>query len=173
MQFFKKQFVAQFGHMTFSDKKTSLIFYIFCCTKWTRLLVNDANWPQPIAVNGPNSNLNTGGLLNTLNSITNNKWLPEKKSSYTKDFGSFIGRFRPRAHGITGNVSINFTIKYLAKGQMKSECIYEIIDFPKYHWKNLIDFCPGRFYRLGTYVDCCAPLLICIAHYWEKVCQRK
>jgi len=31
-----------------------------------------------------------------------------------------------------------------------SECIYEIIDFPKYHRKNLIDFCPGRFYRLGT-----------------------
>ena len=23
-------------------------------------------------------------------------------------------------------------------------------NFPKYHWKNLIDFCPGRFYRLGT-----------------------
>ena len=38
----------------------------------------------------------------------------------------------------------------LCKGQMKSECIYEIIDFPKYHQKNLIDFCPGRFYRLGT-----------------------
>ena len=39
---------------------------------------------------------------------------------------------------------------YDIKGQMKWECIYEIIDFPKYHWKNLIDFCPGRFYRLGT-----------------------
>ena len=36
------------------------------------------------------------------------------------------------------------------KGQIKSECIYEIIDFQKYHRKNLIDFCPGRFYRLGT-----------------------
>ena len=36
------------------------------------------------------------------------------------------------------------------KGQIMSECIYEIIDFPKYHRKNLIDFCPGRFYRLGT-----------------------
>ena len=36
------------------------------------------------------------------------------------------------------------------KGQIMSECIYEIIDFPKYHQKNLIDFCPGRFYRLGT-----------------------
>ena len=54
--------------------------------------------------------------------------------------------------------------KYLieTKGQMKSECIYEIIDFPKYHPKTLIHFCPGRFYRLGTYADCkCnAPLLI-------------
>ena len=38
----------------------------------------------------------------------------------------------------------------LPKGQIMSECIYEIIDFPKYHQKILIDFCPGRFYRLGT-----------------------
>ena len=37
------------------------------------------------------------------------------------------------------------------KGQIMSECIYEIIDFPKYNRKNLINFCPGRFYRLGTY----------------------
>ena len=37
-----------------------------------------------------------------------------------------------------------------AKGQMKLEYIFEIIDFPKYRRKNLIDFCPGRFYRLGT-----------------------
>ena len=29
-----------------------------------------------------------------------------------------------------------------SKGQMKSECIYEIIDFPKYYRKYLIDFCP-------------------------------
>ena len=32
------------------------------------------------------------------------------------------------------------------KGQIMSECIYEIIDFPNYHRKNLIDFYPGRFY---------------------------
>ena len=32
-----------------------------------------------------------------------------------------------------------------------SECIYEIINFPKYHRKNLIYFCPGRFHRLGTF----------------------
>ena len=31
------------------------------------------------------------------------------------------------------------------KGQMKLECIYEIIDFPKYHRKILINF------RLGMY----------------------
>ena len=34
----------------------------------------------------------------------------------------------------------------MAKGQMKSECIYEIINFPKYHRKDLIDFC---HFRLG------------------------
>ena len=37
----------------------------------------------------------------------------------------------------------------LTEGQIMSECIYKIIDFPKYHRKNLIDFCPGRFCRLG------------------------
>ena len=28
------------------------------------------------------------------------------------------------------------------KGQIMSECTYEIINFPKYDQKNLIDFCP-------------------------------
>ena len=41
-------------------------------------------------------------------------------------------------------------LKIHSKGQIMSECIYEIIDFPKYHRKNLTDFWPGRFYRLGT-----------------------
>ena len=36
------------------------------------------------------------------------------------------------------------------KGQIMSKCIYEIINFPRYQQKHLIDFCPGRFYRLGT-----------------------
>ena len=36
------------------------------------------------------------------------------------------------------------------KGQIMSECIYEIIDFPKYHQRKLIDFCPRWLYRLGT-----------------------
>jgi len=31
------------------------------------------------------------------------------------------------------------------KGQIMSKCIYETIDR-----KNLTDFCPGRFYGLGT-----------------------
>ena len=35
------------------------------------------------------------------------------------------------------------------KGQMKSECVYEIIDFPKYHQKKLIDLCPESLFRLG------------------------
>ena len=39
----------------------------------------------------------------------------------------------------------------LGKGQMKSECIYEIIDFPKYPQKNLIDFCPESLFRLYRY----------------------
>jgi hypothetical protein len=36
------------------------------------------------------------------------------------------------------------------KGQIMSECIYEIINFPKYHQKDMIDSYPGRFYGLGT-----------------------
>ena len=36
------------------------------------------------------------------------------------------------------------------KGQIKSEWIFEIINFPKWQLKNLKDFCPGRFHRLGT-----------------------
>ena len=35
------------------------------------------------------------------------------------------------------------------KGQIMSECIYEIINFPKYQRKDMIDFYPGRFYGLG------------------------
>ena len=31
------------------------------------------------------------------------------------------------------------------KGQIKSEWIYEVIDFPKYQLKNLKDFCPESF----------------------------
>ena len=67
------------------------------------------------------------------------------------------------------NQQVGYTLQInLAKGQIMSECLYEIINFPKYHRKNLIDFCPGRFYRLGTYVDCYAPFLI--LHITEKKC---
>ena len=37
----------------------------------------------------------------------------------------------------------------MLKGQIMSECIYEIIDFPKYQQKNLIDFYPESLFRLG------------------------
>ena len=49
-------------------------------------------------------------------------------------------------------VKIYFKKFFTIKGQIMSECIYEITDFPKYHRKNLIDFCPGRFYRLCRYM---------------------
>ena len=35
------------------------------------------------------------------------------------------------------------------KGQMKSEYIYEIVDFPRSHSKNLIDVCFESLFRLG------------------------
>ena len=67
--------------------------------------VNDANWPDPIPVNGPNSNLNMGGLLESVNNMVPKKWLdPEKNSAYSREFGTYIGRFQPRAHGISGMV---------------------------------------------------------------------
>ena len=49
-------------------------------------------------------------------------------------------------------ISNNWLQQYeVGKGQMKSECIYEIIDFPKYHRKNLTDFCPESLFRLGMF----------------------
>ena len=35
------------------------------------------------------------------------------------------------------------------KGHMKSECMHEIINFPKYCQKDLIFFCPESLFRLG------------------------
>ena len=52
-----------------------------------------------------------------------------------------VSLFRPKCKNLDSWVS---------KGQIISDCIYEIINFPRYHRKNLIDFCSGRFYRLGT-----------------------
>ena len=48
------------------------------------------------------------------------------------------------------------------KGQMKSDCIYEIIDFPKYHRKKLINFCPKMFFLFFFLTD--------ITHYWVFGC---
>ena len=38
------------------------------------------------------------------------------KSTYTRDFGTYIGRFRPRSNGISGSVSRGY-IKFLRKIQ--------------------------------------------------------
>ena len=43
----------------------------------------------------------------------------------------------------------NITQAVHIKGQIKSEYVYEIIDYPKYHRNFLIDFCPESFFRLG------------------------
>ena len=48
------------------------------------------------------------------------------------------------------SVVISFFVQFLpefsyynvCKGHIRSECVYEIVHFPKYHRKNLIDFCP-------------------------------
>ena len=39
------------------------------------------------------------------------------------------------------------------KGQVMSKCIDKIIDFPKYHRKKLIDFCPESLFRLKNIQD--------------------
>ena len=46
-------------------------------------------------------------------------------------------------------LSQNGPTKLHCKGQMKSEYIYEIINFPKYHQKYLINFCPESLFKLG------------------------
>ena len=40
--------------------------------------------------------------------------------------------------------SMDYVARYV-KGQIKSELIYEVIDFPNYQLKNLKDFCPKSF----------------------------
>ena len=55
------------------------------------------------------------------------------------------------------------------EGQMKSECIHEIIDFPKYHQKSLIDFCPEMLFRVGklcTHLDRVALKIIKTYHMY-------
>ena len=48
-------------------------------------------------------------------------------------------------------VIIPFGKERISKGQMKSECTYEILDFSKYQRKNLIDVCPESVFRLGMF----------------------
>ena len=61
----------------------------------------------------------------------------------------------------------NLDSKLLAtKGQIMSECIYEIIDFPKYHLKNLIDFCPESLYMLCTHLSRVALRIIKTNHMY-------
>ena len=38
------------------------------------------------------------------------------------------------------------------KGQIKSECKYEVKIFPNYERNIFMNFCPASLYRLGTYV---------------------
>ena len=45
------------------------------------------------------------------------------------------------------------TILHLTKGQLISKGILWNHRFSKIPSKNLIDFCPRKFYRLGTYFD--------------------
>ena len=69
----------------------------------------------------------------------------------------FTGLSRPftpkEMRGKKGNLLKGFenkTVLKILKGQMMSDCIFEIIDFPKYHRKNLIVFCPESLFRLGV-----------------------
>ena len=64
------------------------------------------------------------------------------------DYGNSSIRIGGCFPKFANGLNVRFTT--ISKGQIKSECIYEIINLPKYHQKNLIDFCPGRFYSLGT-----------------------
>ena len=58
---------------------------------------------------------------------------------------------------------------------MKSECIYEIVHFPKYHRKNLIDFCPERLFRLGmlcTHLSRVTLFIIKTNHMYQSIKSR-
>ncbi len=54
--------------------------------------------PASVPVNLKNNGA-PGGTINPFS-----RWLNDRKSTYTRDFGTFIGRFRPHAHGISGLV---------------------------------------------------------------------
>ena len=76
------------------------------------------------------------------------------------------------------NTNVGYSAGAYPKGQMKSECIYEIIDFPKYHQKNLIDFCPESLFRLGmlsTHLSRVALRIIKTSHMYlvYKTCKGR
>ena len=62
---------------------------------------------------------------------------------------------------LSGNASViqgkRFQLKcvslLLLKGQIKSEWIYEVIDFPNYQLKNLKDFCPKSVFEAQSKIS--------------------
>jgi hypothetical protein len=75
-----------------------------------------------------------------------------KKNVFHKKINKKVNKqnIRNSENWLLDDVSeIQIEIKFYAKGQIKSESVYEIIDFPKYHQNILIDFCPESLFRLG------------------------
>ena len=74
-------------------------------------------------------------------------------NTFIESFGFYSGSFFHFLFDGANEIYLYISSFYMTwtetKGQIMSECIYEIIDFPKYHQKNLIDFCPERLFRLG------------------------
>ena len=69
------------------------VIFVTCSSKWS---TGGSSYDKNMA---PNVN-----LMGILNNIKNNE---RKLNSqpYTRDFGTYIGRFRPRSKGISGSVS--------------------------------------------------------------------
>ena len=76
------------------------------------------------------------GLLSKENGIIGDYW---KSPSF-----KFIPK-KQSAGLLENNEPIFEYLVGLFKGQIKSEWIYESIDFTNYQLKNLKDFCPERF----------------------------
>lgn len=77
-------------------------------------------------------------LMGILNNIKNNE---RKLNSqpYTRDFGTYIGRFRPRSHGISGSVSTKtliFSKIRIFQGWIYN--IYERMTIYREHYKLLL-----------------------------------
>ena len=65
-------------------------------------------------------------------------------NTFIESFGFYSGSFFHFLFDGANEIYLYISSFYMTwtetKGQITSECIYEIIDFPKYHHKNLIDF---------------------------------